>query len=80
MELTCLGSSSASAIDTAVGLGFDLRVARAEMREWKIARTLETSSPCEDVTASDESNVAFPLGRRADHVLLDDAHERAVIS
>src|SRR5436853_3661938 len=37
---------SAAAVGGAVALGFDLRQARAEMRELKIARTTETRSIC----------------------------------
>src|SRR2546425_4975174 len=37
---------SAAAVGGAVALGFDLRQARAEMRELKIARTTETRSTC----------------------------------
>jgi formate dehydrogenase major subunit len=37
---------SAAAVGGAVALGFDLRNARAEMRELKIARTTETRSTC----------------------------------
>jgi len=37
---------SAAAVGGAVALGFDLKEARAEMRELKIARTTETRSTC----------------------------------
>ena len=37
---------SAAAVGGAVALGFDLKNARAEMRELKIARTTETRSTC----------------------------------
>jgi formate dehydrogenase major subunit len=37
---------SAAAVGGAVALGFDLKQARAEMRELKIARTTETRSTC----------------------------------
>jgi formate dehydrogenase major subunit len=37
---------SAAAVGGAVALGFDLKRARAEMREFKIARTTETRSIC----------------------------------
>ncbi len=37
---------SAATVGGAVALGFDLRQARAEMRELKIARTTETRSTC----------------------------------
>lgn len=37
---------SAAAVGGAVALGFDLKGARAEMRELKIARTTETRSTC----------------------------------
>ena len=37
---------SAAAVGGAVALGFDLKDARAEMRELKIARTTETRSTC----------------------------------
>ena len=37
---------SAAAVGGTVALGFDLRQARAEMRELKIARTTETRSTC----------------------------------
>src|SRR5438045_8196517 len=40
LKITAVGSSAATAI------GFDLRSARAEMRELKIARTNETRSTC----------------------------------
>src|SRR5258708_37495995 len=37
---------SAAAVGGAVALGFDLKPARAEMRELKISRTTETRSTC----------------------------------
>jgi len=46
MELTRRGFLKASSIGTAITLGFDLSVAHAEMRELKIARTIETRSTC----------------------------------
>lgn len=46
MELTRRGFLKAGAIGTTVALGFDVSVARAEMRALKIARTTETRSTC----------------------------------
>jgi formate dehydrogenase major subunit len=46
MELTRRGFLKTGAIGTTIALGFDVSVARAEMRELKIARTTETRSTC----------------------------------
>ena len=46
MEITRRGFLKAGTIGTGVALGFDLSVARAEMRDLKIARTTQTRSTC----------------------------------
>src|SRR5678816_1465986 len=46
MELTRRGFLKATTIGSTVALGFDVSIARAEMRELKIARTRETRSTC----------------------------------
>src|SRR5436189_5583451 len=46
MELTRRGFLKTGAIGTTIALGFDVSIARAEMRELKIARTTETRSTC----------------------------------
>jgi formate dehydrogenase major subunit len=46
MQLSRRGFLKTSAIGTSIALGFDVSVARAEMRELKIARTTETRSVC----------------------------------
>ena len=46
MEFTRRGFLKATTVGGAVALGFDLSQARAEMRQFKIARTTETRSIC----------------------------------
>jgi formate dehydrogenase major subunit len=46
VELSRRGFLKATTVGGAVALGFDLSRARAEMREFKIARTTETRSVC----------------------------------
>jgi formate dehydrogenase major subunit len=46
MQLTRRGFLKTSALGTSIALGFDVSIARAEMRELKIARTTETRSVC----------------------------------
>ena len=46
MGLTRRGFLKAGTVGGAIGLGFDLHEARAEMREFKISRTTETRSTC----------------------------------
>jgi formate dehydrogenase major subunit len=46
MQLSRRGFLKTSAIGTSIALGFDVSIARAEMRELKIARTTETRSVC----------------------------------
>ena len=46
MELTRRGFLKAGAIGPTLALGFDLSIARADVRELKIARTTETRSIC----------------------------------
>src|SRR5512144_1437309 len=46
VELTRRGFLKATTVGGAVALGFDLSRARAEMRQFKIARTTETRSIC----------------------------------
>ena len=46
MEFTRRGFLKATTVGGAVALGFDLSRARAEMRQFKIARTTETRSIC----------------------------------
>src|SRR3989441_11549910 len=58
---------SAAAVGGAVALGFDLRQARAEMRELKIARTTETRSTCPYCAVSC-GVIIHTLGDRAKNV------------
>src|SRR5580765_5828338 len=46
MQLTRRGFLTTSALGTSIALGFDVSIARAEMRELKISRTTETRSVC----------------------------------
>ena len=46
MQLSRRGFLKATGIGTTVALGFDVSAAKAEMREFKIARTTETRSTC----------------------------------
>ena len=46
MELTRRGFLKATAVGSTIALGFDVGRAKAEMREFKIARTTETRSIC----------------------------------
>jgi len=46
MEVTRRGFLKATGIGTTIALGFDVSSAEAEMREFKIARTIETRSTC----------------------------------
>src|SRR5881397_756448 len=46
MQLTRRGFLKATTIGSTVALGFDVSIARAEMRELKISRTTETRSTC----------------------------------
>jgi formate dehydrogenase major subunit len=46
MELTRRGLFKATAVGSAIALGFDVARAKAEMREFKISRTTETRSIC----------------------------------
>jgi formate dehydrogenase major subunit len=46
MEVTRRGFLKATGIGTTVALGFDVSSAEAEMRQFKIARTIETRSTC----------------------------------
>jgi formate dehydrogenase major subunit len=46
MELTRRGFLKATTIGSTIALGFDVSLARAEMREFKISRTTETRSTC----------------------------------
>jgi formate dehydrogenase major subunit len=46
MELTRRGFLKATTIGGSIALGFDVSKAKAEMREFKIARTTETRSTC----------------------------------
>jgi formate dehydrogenase major subunit len=46
MELTRRGFLKATAVGGTIALGFDVALAKAEMREFKISRTTETRSIC----------------------------------
>ena len=46
MEVTRRGFLKATGIGTTIALGFDVSSAQAEMRQFKIARTIETRSTC----------------------------------
>jgi formate dehydrogenase major subunit len=46
MELTRRGFFKATAVGSTIALGFDVALAKAEMREFKISRTTETRSIC----------------------------------
>jgi formate dehydrogenase major subunit len=46
MEVTRRGFLKATGIGTTIALGFDVSSAEAEMRQFKIARTIETRSTC----------------------------------
>ena len=46
MEVTRRGFLKATGIGTTIALGFDVSTAEAEMRQFKIARTIETRSTC----------------------------------
>jgi formate dehydrogenase major subunit len=46
MEVTRRGFLKATGIGTSIALGFDVSTAEAEMRQFKIARTIETRSTC----------------------------------
>jgi formate dehydrogenase major subunit len=46
MELTRRGLFKATAVGSAIALGFDVARAKAEMRQFKISRTTETRSIC----------------------------------
>jgi formate dehydrogenase major subunit len=46
MELTRRGFLQATAVGGTIALGFDVALAKAEMREFKISRTTETRSIC----------------------------------
>jgi formate dehydrogenase major subunit len=59
---------SAAAVGGAVALGFDLKQARAEMRELKIARTTETRSTCPYCAVSC-GVIIHTLGDKAKNVL-----------
>jgi len=58
---------SAAAVGGAVALGFDLKHARAEMREFKISRTTETRSICPYCAVSC-SVIIHTLGDKAKNV------------
>src|SRR3954451_24191988 len=58
---------SAAAVGGAVALGFDLKNARAEMREFKISRTTETRSICPYCAVSC-SVIIHTLGDKAKNV------------
>jgi formate dehydrogenase major subunit len=46
MEITRRGFLKATGLGTTIALGFDVSIAQAEMREFKISRTTETRSTC----------------------------------
>lgn len=76
MEVTRRQFLKASAIGTAttaIGLGFDLSEARAEMRELKIARTTETRSTCPYCSVSC-GLIVHTLGDRAKNVTPSIVH------
>jgi len=64
---------SAAAVGGAVALGFDLKQARAEMRELKIARTTETRSTCPYCAVSC-GVIIHTLGDKAKNVTASVVH------
>ena len=64
---------SAAAVGGAVALGFDLKQARAEMRELKIARTTETRSTCPYCAVSC-GVIIHTLGDKAKNVVPQVVH------
>ena len=64
---------SAAAVGGAVALGFDLKQARAEMRELKIARATETRSTCPYCSVSC-GVIIYTLGDKAKNVTPQVVH------
>ena len=64
---------SAATVGGAVALGFDLRQARAEMRELKIARTTETRSTCPYCSVSC-GVIIYTLGDKAKNAIPQVVH------
>src|ERR1700681_4683744 len=73
MELTRRGFLKASVVGGSVALGFDLKPAKAEMRELKISRTTETRSICPYCAVSC-GVIIHTLGDRAKNVKASVVH------
>ena len=73
MELTRRGFLKATTVGGAVALGFDLSRARAEMRQFKIARTTETRSICPYCAVSC-GVIIHTLGDRSKNVAASVVH------
>ena len=73
MEFTRRGFLKATTVGGAVALGFDLSRARAEMRQFKIARTTETRSICPYCAVSC-GVIIHTLGDRARNVKASVVH------
>src|SRR5260370_42115295 len=73
MRRRTLLKGSAAAVGGAVAIGFDLKQARAEMRELKIARTTETRSTCPYCSVSC-GVIIHTLGDKAKNVLPQVVH------
>ena len=73
MEFTRRGFLKATTVGGAVALGFDLSRARAEMRQFKIARTTETRSICPYCAVSC-GVIIHTLGDRSKNATASVAH------
>jgi formate dehydrogenase major subunit len=73
MELTRRGFLKATAVGSTVALGFDVALAKAEMREFKISRTTETRSICPYCAVSC-GVIIHTLGDRARNVKASVVH------
>jgi formate dehydrogenase major subunit len=73
MELTRRGFLKATTVGSTVALGFDVSKAQAEMREFKISRTIETRSTCPYCAVSC-GVILHTLGDRAKNVTPSIVH------
>jgi len=73
MELTRRGFLKATAVGSTIALGFDVALAKAEMREFKISRTTETRSICPYCAVSC-GVIIHTLGDRARNVKASVVH------
>jgi formate dehydrogenase major subunit len=73
MELTRRGFLKATAVGGTIALGFDVALAKAEMREFKISRTTETRSICPYCAVSC-GVIIHTLGDRARNVKASVVH------